>query len=53
VSLVSFALITPATVIAAPWGARLAHRLDKRRLSIAFGVFLSIVAARMLYRTFA
>jgi uncharacterized membrane protein YfcA len=53
VSLVSFALITPATVIAAPWGARLAHRLDRRRLSIAFGVFLSVVAARMLYRTFA
>lgn len=53
VSLVSFALITPATVIAAPWGARLAHRLDKRQLSIAFGLFLSIVAARMLYRTLA
>lgn len=53
VSLTSFALIAPATVIAAPWGARLAHRLDRRRLSAIFGVFLAIVATRMLYRTFA
>jgi uncharacterized membrane protein YfcA len=53
VSLAGFALITPATVLAAPWGARLAHRLDRRRLSAAFGVFLALVSARMLYRTFA
>jgi uncharacterized membrane protein YfcA len=34
----------------APFGARLAHSLDRRRLSAAFGVFLLVVAARMLYR---
>jgi uncharacterized membrane protein YfcA len=53
VSLAGFLAIVPATVLAAPLGARLAHRLDSRRLSAAFGVFLSIVAARMLYRTMA
>lgn len=52
VSVTSFAIIAPATVIAAPWGAHLAHSLDRRRLSAAFGVFLSVVAARMLIRTF-
>jgi uncharacterized membrane protein YfcA len=51
VSLTSFARIAPLTVLAAPWGANLAHRLNRRHLSAAFGVFLSIVAARMLYRT--
>jgi uncharacterized membrane protein YfcA len=51
VSLVSLVLLAPATVLAAPWGARLAHSLDKRKLSAAFGVFLSVVAVRMLLRT--
>jgi uncharacterized membrane protein YfcA len=51
VSLVSLALLAPATVLAAPWGARLAHSLDRRKLSAVFGVFLSLVAARMLLRT--
>jgi uncharacterized membrane protein YfcA len=36
----------------APVGARLAHSLDRRKLSAAFGVFLLIVAARMIYRAF-
>jgi uncharacterized membrane protein YfcA len=52
VSLVGVALIAPATVVTAPLGARLAHGLSKRRLSMAFGVFLLAVAGRMLYRTF-
>jgi len=51
VSLLSLLLLAPATVLAAPWGARLAHRLDKRKLSAAFGLFLMVVAARMLLRT--
>jgi uncharacterized membrane protein YfcA len=44
------ALIAPATYVAAPWGARLAHKLTKRRLGITFGIFLLIVACRMIYR---
>lgn len=50
VSLLGFAVIAPVTWSTAPLGARLAHSMDRRRLSAAFGFFLAIVAARMLYR---
>jgi uncharacterized protein len=46
VSIIGFLLIAPAGVLAAPYGARLAHRLSKRKLEIAFGLFLLIVAIR-------
>ncbi len=52
VNMIGLVLIAPLTVLTAPFGARLAHRLDKRQLSLVFGVFLLIVALRMLYRTF-
>jgi uncharacterized membrane protein YfcA len=29
-----------------PYGARLAHRLSKRKLEVAFGLFLLLIAAR-------
>ena len=51
VSLIGFALIAPATVIAAPLGARIAHGLSRRRLNQVFAVFLLIAAIRMLGRT--
>jgi len=50
VNLVALAVLLPATVLAAPLGARLAHSLDRRQLRVAFGIFLLITAARMLYR---
>lgn len=50
VSLVGFALVAPITWLVAPLGARLAHAMDRRKLSAAFGGFLLIVAVRMLYR---
>ena len=53
VSLLGFAVIAPMSWIVAPFGARLAHSLDRRRLSAAFGLFLLVVAARMLYRALA
>jgi uncharacterized membrane protein YfcA len=53
VSLLGFAVLAPVSWGVAPLGARLAHALDRRRLSAAFGVFLLIVAVRMLYRAFA
>ena len=53
VSLLGFAVIAPVSWAIAPIGARIAHALDRRRLSAAFGVFLLIVAARMLYRALA
>jgi uncharacterized membrane protein YfcA len=46
VSIVGFLLVAPASVLAAPYGARLAHALSKRMLEIAFGLFLLLVAAR-------
>lgn len=52
VSLIGFAIITPGTVLTAPLGARIAHGLGRRALSVAFGLFLFVVATRMLYRTF-
>lgn len=50
VSLVGLALIAPTTVLMAPFGARLAHAMNKRHLSLLFGSFLLIVAVRMLIR---
>ena len=53
VSLLVLALVAPMSMLTAPVGARLAHALDKRTLSKIFGGFLSLVALRMLLRTFA
>jgi len=53
VSLPGFAVIAPVAWLVAPLGARLAHSLDRRRLSAAFGIFLLLVASRMLFRALA
>ena len=53
VNLIGFALISPVTVMTAPLGAKLAHRLSTRQLSLAFGAFLLIVSVRMLMRAVA
>ena len=50
VSLVGFALIAPTTVLMAPIGARIAHGLSKKRLSVLFGVFLLVISLRLFYR---
>jgi len=50
VSLVGFGLVAPISWLVAPLGAKLAHSLDRQKLSAAFGAFLLIVATRMLYR---
>ena len=46
VSAIGVLLIAPISSWVAPFGARLAHALPRRRLEIAFGVFLLVVAAR-------
>ncbi|HEU6442151.1 MAG TPA: sulfite exporter TauE/SafE family protein [Microvirga sp.] len=46
VSLLGFLLFIPTSSWMAPVGARLAHRLPKRRLEIALGIFLLLVCAR-------
>ena len=52
VSVPGLVLIAPITWAIAPLGARLAHSLDRRKLTAAFGVFLFVVAVRMLHRAF-
>ena len=46
VSILGVLLIAPASVLAAPYGAWLAHRLSRRRLEVAFGLFLLFIALR-------
>jgi len=53
VSLLGFALIAPATVLAAPLGAKIAHGLSQKRLSMLFGAFLVIASVRLFYRAFS
>ena len=48
VSVIGVALIAPISSFVAPFGARLAHMLPRRRLEIAFGVFLLVVSARFV-----
>lgn len=47
VSVVGFALMTPLMVLAAPWGAALAHRLSRKALGLAFALFLVLTSLRM------
>jgi uncharacterized membrane protein YfcA len=48
VSLIGLAVLAPVSSLAAPHGARLAHALPKRRLEVAFGIFLILVALRFI-----
>jgi uncharacterized membrane protein YfcA len=49
VSLIGLALIVPTSVACAPFGARLALRLDRLVLRRVFAVFLAVTAARMIW----
>jgi len=46
VSIIGLVLMAPVSSFVAAYGARLAHALSPRRLEIAFGLFLLLVAAR-------
>lgn len=48
VSLAGALLIMPTSILAAPYGVRLAHSWSKRKLEIAFAVFLALVALRFI-----
>lgn len=52
VSLIGFACIAPATVLAAPLGAKIAHAFSAKRLNMLFGAFLVIASLRLFYRAF-
>ena len=49
VSVVAFALTIPASLLTSRFGVALAHRLSRRKLEIAFGCFLVLVAVRFLW----
>jgi len=48
VSIIGVVMIAPISSYVAPLGARLAHRLPRRVLEIAFGAFLLLASARFL-----
>ncbi|MBX8783338.1 sulfite exporter TauE/SafE family protein [Ochrobactrum sp. GRS2] len=48
VSLLGFFLVIPTSILAAPVGVKLAHSLSKRKLEVAFGVFLLLICLRFL-----
>lgn len=50
VNLPAAVTLVSMSVLTAPYGARLAHVLDPRRLRLAFAVFLAISALRMLLK---
>lgn len=52
VNFIGFALISPVSILMAPIGAKLAHKLSKRHLAMFFGCFIFIVSVRMLLRAF-
>lgn len=51
VSLIGLVLFTPTSMLVVPYGVKLAHRLSKRKLEVAFGCFLLIVVLRFLWTT--
>lgn len=52
VNLLGFALIVPASVLAAPLGVALAHRFSRRTLTRVFALFLALTSARMFLEYF-
>jgi uncharacterized membrane protein YfcA len=48
VSLIGFVLMGPISAFFAPYGAKIAHSLSRRRLEFAFGLFLWLVALRFI-----
>jgi uncharacterized protein len=52
VSLIGVAVMAPVSSFTAPYGARLAHRLSRRRLEVAFAIFLLLVSLRFLVSLF-
>lgn len=47
VNLIGFALIVPTTILAAPWGAHIAHAISRPALRRAFALFLAFTSVRM------
>ncbi|WP_416223064.1 sulfite exporter TauE/SafE family protein [Tianweitania sp.] len=52
VSLIGLALFVPTSMLTAPLGVKLAHGLSKRRLEVAFGLFLLLICLRFVLSFF-
>ena len=52
VSLIGFVLMAPVSSFTASYGVRLAHWLPRRKLEIAFGIFLALASLRFLISLF-
>lgn len=52
INLLAWPLIIPAGILAAPWGARLAHSVSVKKLRAFFAAFLVLLAVRMLWAAF-
>jgi len=46
VSLIGVVLMVPTTLLAAPWGVKIAHSLPQRKLELILGLYLAFVAGR-------
>lgn len=53
INLIGFALIVPTSILATPWGVKLAHTIRPVLLKRAFALFLFITALRMIYSLLA
>ncbi len=49
VNLIGAAVLVPMSVLGAPLGVRITHGISRRKLEIAFGCFLGVVALRYAY----
>ncbi|MBB5688633.1 putative membrane protein YfcA [Roseomonas alkaliterrae] len=52
VNLIGFALIAPTSILATPWGVKLAHSIPPLWLKRAFAVFLAVTSLRMFWSLF-
>lgn len=48
VNLLAMAIVAPVSVLAAPLGVRMAHRIPRRTLELAFAAFLATIALRFI-----
>jgi len=49
VNLLGMTVLVPVSVLAAPYGVRIAHALSQRMLEAGFGIFLTVVAIRFFF----
>lgn len=52
VSLLSAFIIVPVSVLVAPLGVRLSHGISRRKLELAFAIFLALISIRFLWTLF-